>query len=225
MTSPADDLTATPPTAWHPQAVPPDPEPVADDDDMFAEGWDAPKRTNRLTVVLVALILAAVAFAGGVVVQKAHDSTLVSGAARARGAGGFGGAGAGGGAGATGRAGGAGGAGGGAAAGSGAAGGSGGATGGDTAGGDTAGGNGTGATGGPAATPVAVGLVKSISGTTLTLTNFGGTVITVTVPPTATVTTDGLGGLVAGDTVSVTGTKAADGAVTATTVTGHHTTG
>ena len=49
--------------------------------------------------------------------------------------------------------------------------------------------------------------------------------ITVTVPPTATVTTDGLGGLVAGDTVSVTGTKAADGTVTATSVTGHRTSG
>jgi hypothetical protein len=81
--------------------------------------------------------------------------------------------------------------------------------------------DGTGATGGTASTPVAVGIVKSVSGTTLTLTNFGGTVVTVTVPTTATVTTDGLGGLTAGETVSVAGTEAADGRLTATSVVGH----
>ena len=163
MTSPADDLTATPPTAWPPIPVRPDPEPTTEDDDLFAEAWDAPKRTNRLTVVLVALILAALAFAGGVAVQKAHDSALVTASARARGAGGFGGAGAGGGTGASGRA-----AGTAATAGSGNKAGSGSQAGSDSASGDTASGNGTTAAGGTAATPVAVGTVKSVSGTALT---------------------------------------------------------
>ena len=65
--------------------------------------------------------------------------------------------------------------------------------------------------------------MKSISGTTLTITNFAGTVVTVTVPPTATVTTSGLGGLAVGATVSVAGTPNPDGTVTATSVTSRKT--
>jgi hypothetical protein len=201
VSSPADDGTAMPAAGWpHDETVALRPKPTDDpapvDDDMFAENWDKPRRTNRLTALLVALIVAALAFAGGVAVQKAHDKGLVaaSAATRARGAGATGGTGAGGtGAGGTGA-------------------------------GGTAAAGGTGGAGGTAA-PVAIGTVKSISGSTLTLTNFAGTVVTVTVPPTATVTTDGLGGLVAGGTVSVAGTTAADGTVTATSITSRRTGG
>lgn len=155
------------------------------DDDLFDADWNRPKRANRLTFVLVAALVAALAFAGGVAVQKKHDAGLAASATagRARGAGGFGGTTEGG---ATGQAG-------------------------------TTGQGGAAAQGG--GPPVAIGTVKSISGSTLTITNFAGTVVTVTVPPTATVTTPGLGGLAPGATVSVAGTTNADGTVTATTVT------
>jgi hypothetical protein len=53
----------------------------------------------------------------------------------------------------------------------------------------------------------------------LTLTNFAGKTITVTVPPTATVTTSGLAGLKPGAPASVTGTTNPDGSVTATSIT------
>ncbi len=190
MTVPAPDETTT--DAW--AAAPASPNGVHPtaaqdpDDDLFEPDWNRPKRTNKLTFVLLAALVAALAFAGGVAVQKHHDAGLAASATagRARGAGGFGGAG-------------------------GAAG-----TGGAGAGGTAAGGTGQTAGGGP---PVAIGTVKSLSGTTLTITNFAGTVVTVTVPPTATVTTPGLGGLAVGATVSVAGTTNADGTVTATSVT------
>lgn len=67
--------------------------------------------------------------------------------------------------------------------------------------------------------PAVVGTVAAVSGETLTVTDFGGTAVTVTVPGTATVTASGLGHPKVGDPVSVSGTKGADGAVTATAVT------
>jgi len=73
--------------------------------------------------------------------------------------------------------------------------------------------------------PVAVGTVTSINGNTLTLTNFAGKAITVTVPPTATVTTAGLGGLKPGAPVAVAGTANPDGSVTATSITSRTTGG
>lgn len=66
--------------------------------------------------------------------------------------------------------------------------------------------------------PVVVGTVKSVSGTTVLVANFAGTVVTVTVPATATVTTPGLTPLAAGETVSVSGAKRADGSVVATAI-------
>ena len=66
--------------------------------------------------------------------------------------------------------------------------------------------------------PVVVGTVKSVSGTTVLVANFAGTVVTVTVPATATVTTPGLTPLAAGETVSVSGAKQADGSVVATAI-------
>ena len=66
--------------------------------------------------------------------------------------------------------------------------------------------------------PVVVGTVTSVSGTTVLVTNFAGTAVTVTVPATATVTTPGLTPLAAGETVSVSGAKQADGSVVATAI-------
>jgi len=66
--------------------------------------------------------------------------------------------------------------------------------------------------------PVVVGTVKSVSGTTVLVANFAGTVVKVTVPATATVTTPGLTPLAAGETVSVSGAKKADGSVVATAI-------
>jgi hypothetical protein len=58
------------------------PGPEADpDDDLFDESWDAPKKSNRLTVVLVVALLVVAGFAGGVLVQKHHDVGLAAAAA------------------------------------------------------------------------------------------------------------------------------------------------
>jgi hypothetical protein len=56
----------------------PDPLGVDPDDDLFDDGWQAPKRTNRLTVALVVALLVVGGFAGGVLVQKHHDSGLAA---------------------------------------------------------------------------------------------------------------------------------------------------
>jgi hypothetical protein len=235
MTYPADDQPATP---WFDGRRPPagqsrhEPDtasvavpslgPVAagppqveeDEEDLFGREWDRPPRTNRLTALLATGLLAVLAFAGGVFVQKNNDAGLTSSTASAvsalrsrAAAGGFGGSASGGFAGS----------------------GSGG-FGGSAAGGSAAGGAGSGSgsgSGGTAASdiPVVVGTLHTISGATLTVMNFGGTVVTVKVPATATVTTTGLGGLTVGASVSVAGTKAADGTVTATAVTSRRTTG
>jgi hypothetical protein len=71
----------------------------------------------------------------------------------------------------------------------------------------------------PGGTPVVVGTVSGVTGETLTITDFGGTAVRVTVPGTATVSANGLGHPKVGDPVAVNGTKGADGAVTATSVT------
>lgn len=89
-------------------------------------------------------------------------------------------------------------------------------------GGPAAGGGTSAAAGGSGAAssqaPVVVGTVKSVSGTTVLVANFAGTVVKVTVPATATVTTPGLTPLAAGETVSVSGAKRADGSVVATAI-------
>lgn len=220
-----DDTTVRgPDPAWPPaapgtHAAPP----VVDSDDGFLDDeWQRPPRANRLTWILVAALIAVLGFVGGVTVQKNHDSGLVGNAARVRaggagqggtGQGGTGQGGTGGTRGGTGQ--------GGAGPGSGGTGADAGGQGGGAASGDGAA-SGTGAGAGEtvgAGTPVAVGTIKTVSGTTLTLTDFGGNVITVHVPPTATVTTVGLSPPAVGSPVSVVGTKAADGSVAATAVT------
>jgi hypothetical protein len=56
-------------------------EPV--DDDLFDESWEAQRKTNRLTVVLVVALLVVAGFAGGVLVQKHHVTALAAAAAGA----------------------------------------------------------------------------------------------------------------------------------------------
>jgi hypothetical protein len=197
---------------------PPSPGPYDEDDsDLFEREWDRPRATNRLTVLLGAGLVGVLGFMGGVAAQKHHDAGLTASSAAAVSAlrnravgGGFGGTGGGfggtgGGFGGTGS--GFGGTGSGASPGAGSGAGS----------GAEAGAAGSGA-GSSSGLPVVVGTVKSMSGTTLVVTNFAGKAVTVHVPPTATVTTPGLGGLKVGATVSVSGTRQADGSVTATAV-------
>jgi hypothetical protein len=195
-------------------------EPAEEDLDLLEESHNKP---GRLTIFLAVAILAAVAFIGGVAAQKhwgGTSSTAAGGFAARAGAvgrtagrtggfgegGGFGGAGGfeGGTGGFTGQAGTGAGAGGTAAAGGG--------------GGGTAAGGGTASTG----TPVVVGTVSKVSGTTITVKNFAGKSVTVKVPASASVTVTGkaaLKGLKAGESISVVGTKASSGTVTATSVT------
>jgi hypothetical protein len=47
--------------------------------DPFGADWDRPRWTNRLTWVLVAAVVASLAFAGGLLVERQYDSTLVAG--------------------------------------------------------------------------------------------------------------------------------------------------
>jgi Domain of unknown function (DUF5666) len=161
--------------------------------DPFGAEWDRPRWTNRLTWVLVAAVVAALAFAGGLLIERQYDTTLLTtarGATRGAG-GGLAVAGLGGGRGAGGR---------------------------------PANPSGSGAcgSGGPAAAgagSASVGTVASVNADRLTLTNFAGKTVTVTVPPNATVTTSGLAGLKPGAPVSVIGTANPDGSVTATSIT------
>lgn len=184
--------------------------PADDDLDLLAESG---RKVTKVTVVLMVAILAGIAFLGGAVVQKQWgSSTSTNGfraAAAAAGArqGGFGGAEGGFG---------------------GAAGGYGGGFGGGTQGGPGTGAatGSTGSTGstGTSATPVVVGTVTKVSGRTLTVKNFGGKSVTVKAPKGTTVTNSSasaLSGLDKGSSVSVVGTKAADGTVTATSITAH----
>ena len=221
--------------------------------------------------MLVAAVVAALAFAGGLLIERQYDTTLLTaarGTARPAG-GGLAVAGLGGGRSGAGRAAnasgsGAGGSSGPAAAGSASGGASGGAGDGGGSGGASGAGGGAaperaeatvagqragrsgrrgrmarragraprrgragdaaGAGGGEA--PIAVGTVASVNADRLTLTNFAGKTVTVTVPPNATVTTtSGLAGLKPGAPVSVTGAANPDGSVTATSITSRTTGG
>jgi hypothetical protein len=169
---------------------PDDPIGTDDDLDLFAEVGHRPGRT---TVALVAGIVTALAFIGGVAVQKHFGGTGAVGgtgpvaaglAGRARGSLGAGGG-----------------------------------FGGGFGAGQPAGGQ---ASRTAAATPVVVGTVTKLSGNRLTVKNLGGKTVAVKVPEGATVTLVAgkrLVQLAAGATVSVAGTTAADGTVTASSVT------
>ena len=177
--------------------------------DPFDAEWDRPRWTNRLTWVLVAAVAAALAFAGGLLIERQYDTTVLTAARTStRAGGGLAVAGLGGARPVAG----------GRAASGGAAGG--GAAGGGAAGGGAGSG---GAAGG--APPTAVGTVAAVNVDRLTLTNFAGKTITVAVPPTTTVTTSGLAGLKPGAPVAVTGTTNPDGSITATSITSRTTGG
>jgi hypothetical protein len=208
VTSPHDEPVVDP--ALDPALDPPPDSAFTDPDaDLFDESWQAPKRTNRLTAMLVVALLVVAGFSGGVLVQKHHDVGLAAAAAAAgarrtfgQGGGGSGGGGGGGrGQGGT------------SAAAPGAGRGAG-------AAGD-AGGAGAGADAG-AAPPVVVGTVRTVEDGAIEVTNPNGAVVRVFVPSTATVTTFGLAGLAFNTPVSVAGTKEVDGSVEATSVTVHH---
>ncbi|HST85754.1 MAG TPA: hypothetical protein VLL08_28705 [Kineosporiaceae bacterium] len=180
---------------------------AADDDlDLLAE---VNHRPSRATVLLIVGIIASLAFLGGSVVQKNYGGTSTGGqAAGGAGAAGFGA-----------RAGGYGNFGGGFPGGQ--AGGAAGVAAGGAGGAATGGGAASGTTT-AAATPVAVGTVTKVSGSSLTLKNLGGKTVKVTIPEGASITLVAgkkLTTLKAGVTVSVAGKVAADGSVTATSVT------
>ncbi|HET9653947.1 MAG TPA: hypothetical protein VFP72_01235 [Kineosporiaceae bacterium] len=197
-------------------------DPVPDGDlDLLGPAWTPQRRINRLTLVLTAGLVAALGFAGGVLVQKQHDAGLAgpsaAGAAGRTFRGGAGGQGFGG-QGFGGQGGGAGqgfGGNGSGTVGSGAQGpgGSRGAAGSGPSGADAGGGSGT-----AAGAPVVVGKVVSVAAGTVVVENFAGTRVTVHVGATTPVTAPGVTGLQVGATVSVTGDKAADGSVNATSV-------
>jgi hypothetical protein len=187
---------------WAPALV----EPADEDLDLIAEVDHRPSRT---TMLLIAGILASLAFIGGVVVQKHYGETTSGGTAGA--AAGFGAR--------TGGYGAAGGFPGGGQGFPGAAGGAPAGTGADAAGG-TGGGTAGGAT--TTATPVVVGKVTKLSGSRLTVKNLGGKSVKVKVPEGATITLvagKSLTALKVGATVSVAGKSGADGTVTATAIT------
>jgi hypothetical protein len=170
-----------------------------DEDDADLMAVPPRRHMPALTKLLFVAIIGALAFGGGVLVQKQHDATLTSASRVPDFASLFGGGGLPAGAGA----------GGGAAAASSAPG---------------AGSGGTGGNGGASAggVPVLIGTVEAISGSDLTVKDLGGTSHVVHATATTTlsvISADWSGSLKAGAIVSVEGTKAADGSVTATAVT------
>jgi hypothetical protein len=205
-------------------------EPVDDDDlDLLA---DSGNRPGRFTWILVGAIVAALTFLGGVAVQKHYGGSSSSpisfaGAGARTGAGGtgtrglgYGGAGGAGGAGGYGSF---GGFAGGAGAGTGVAGQGQGQQGGSAAGtGSGAAGSGAAGSGAAAATPVVVGTVSKLSGSTLVVKNFGGKSVTVKITAATTFSLPAklaVSGLKKGTSVSVAGSTAKDGTVTASSVT------
>lgn len=85
---------------------------------------------------------------------------------------------------------------------------------------ETGGTAGTGGSGtGAAAAPAVIGTIASVTGNTITVTNFGGKTITVTLSSTTAVTKQvASAALKKGDTVTVTGKAGTDGTVAATAV-------
>jgi hypothetical protein len=165
-----------------------------DEDPTDSDFAPQPRRKlGKLSILLIAAVIAGAGFLGGVAIGKNHTSTsTASGLGGAARAGGFPGLTGEGGAGFGGQA-------------------AGGAGTGTTAG--TAAGT-------AAATPVAIGTVVSLTGQTLLVKNLGGTQVTVHLSATTTVTKTVAGtDLSAGQTVSVFGTTGTDASVTATAIT------
>ena len=223
-------VTTEPPTDGAPGAVRHRDDGPADDTPVDEEFDDDPavpprRRANKVTVALVACLVLVAAFVGGVAVQKHAAPATGFAAAGARqgtgaAAGGYGVRAAGGFPGAE--------------SGTGTA--PGGTAPGGTAAGSSADGTqaGTGTTGtttgttsggtSAAATPAVIGHVVTVTANSLTVKNLGGKTVTVHLSAATTVTAAWSGpgatpALRAGQTVTVAGTTAADGSVTATSVT------
>jgi hypothetical protein len=165
-----------------------------DDDDEWVS--QAPKgwRVRGTTGILLLLLFAAAGFWGGSALQKHHDKSSGSTAAAAA-ASRFGAL--------AGRS------------------GTGTSTGGRTSGG-AAGGAGTGGIGGGFARNGTVGIVTTIEGSTVYVTDSSGNLVKVTTNPSSTVTktvSGTVGDLQPGQTVVVQGSKAADGSTTARSIT------
>ena len=190
-------MTAPLTTSTGGRPVRPAVDPVSDpDDDLFDDAWQAPKRTNRLTVVLLRRAAGggrvrrrragAEAPRHGAARRRRGSATCGSGGRRARGAGGGGG------------------------------------RQGDRPTAAPGAGSGSGDQGGAdgnTAPPVVVGTVRTVDADAIEVTDPTGAVVRVFVPKTATVTTLGLGALAYGMPVAVAGTKGVDGSVEATSVT------
>jgi len=187
-------MTDTPLTELLDQRDPPAPEPGTDQEyDDFDDGFDdAPpgRRLPRVTLLLLAALLVAAGFAGGILVQKhAAPATAATGVPS------FGG--------------------------------------GFPTGGFPAGGAGQGASTGAATgtgtgsssttdSPVVIGTVVGVDGTTVIVKDLGGTQHKVTTTPSTTVSetkTLPTNQLKAGQSVVVNGSKKSDGTITATSVT------
>jgi hypothetical protein len=169
---------------------------MLEDDDADITAVPPRRHVPALTKLLFVAIIGALAFGGGVLVQKQHDATLTSASRVPDFASLFGGGG---------LPAGPGGGGGGAAASS----------------APGAGGQGGSAASSTGDVPVLIGTVESISGSDLTVKDLGGTSHVVHATATTTLSVIGAdwsGSLKAGATVSVQGVKAADGSVTATAV-------
>jgi Domain of unknown function (DUF5666) len=177
---------------------PPSDEPPPEYDDELDEEF-APRPKARLgaaTIALAALLVAGVGFVVGVYVQKNHGPASTSGASNTAAA---------------------------AFASRARTGGFGGGTAGGTGfGGGTGGTTGTGGTGGStgtSSTPVVIGTVVSVNGTTMIVKNFAGKDITVTLSTDTTVSKAATAAdLAAGQTVTVDGSTGTDGSVTASSV-------
>jgi hypothetical protein len=164
-----------------------------EDDDADITALPPRRRVPGLTKLLFVAIIGTLAFAGGVLVQKQHDASLTTGPASLASlfAGGL----------PTG---------------------GGGGLGGGLGGAPTSSAPATSGGGSTGDVPVLIGTVESVSGSDLTVKDLGGTSHVVHATATTTVSVvsaDWSGSLKAGATVSVQGSKAADGSVTATSVT------
>jgi hypothetical protein len=68
---PFPDFADEPTQSLTPVAHPPDEA----EDDLLEEGWEEPRRTSRVTLVLVAALLVGLGFAGGALVARSSGGS------------------------------------------------------------------------------------------------------------------------------------------------------